>query len=291
LKDNDLKRTPDVRSKSAQRTKLEYITLREAGAMVMNPDNPEAAYLELDEAVVKTARIFFVSRRTSRICAVLALASAAISAFTGAAHGATTLTIGFAIMSAASAIFAGLTHEVTLRKTFIGGLVVPRQPEPVSDLMNRLARGEFTAHWGEHNQVMVNIEDIRTVVGDRKREALSPVQAVQGANAAQDTIRDLSLDISLSEMDHGAQTVEPATIEELNQAPGSAHMRINAAYAFIFGDGDPLEGAALLRQFERRSNAIIRQPDSQYVLVGDVRKFLKDKQIPGVETSAWDGTR
>ena len=259
--------------------------------MVMNPDNPEAAYLELDEAVVKTARIFFVSRRTSRICAVLALASAAISAFTGAAHGATTLTIGFAIMSAASAIFAGLTHEVTLRKTFIGGLVVPRQPEPVSDLMNRLARGEFTAHWGEDSQVMVNIEDIYTAIEDRKRDALSPVEALRSTTAAQGKIRDLSLDIPVGAMEHGAETVEPATIEELNQAPGSAHMRISAAYAFILGDGDPVEGAALLRQLERRSNAIIRQPDSQYVLVGDVRRFLKDKQVPGVETSAWDGTR
>ena len=270
-----------------------FITLREAAAMVMSPENPDAAYPELDAATERTARVFVLSQTTSRVLTATALALIALAVLLGVSQGIAETPATLLAAIATTIVLAVLSHPLALRKTLIGKLLLPPEPEPVRDLFNRLARGEFTSHWGDDSHAVVDIADIRTVIADRREDAkLSPDQAERQAKAANRKIRDLSVAIPAQPMQiPDNQIVEPANLDELNAAPSGAYLKINSAMAFIAGGGDPGTGAALLRSLERQSNAIIRQPGSQYMTVGDLRAFLKENEVPGVKPSPWDGTR
>jgi hypothetical protein len=265
-----------------------YITLREAGAMLINPANPAAAYAELEAAVERTFQVFVKARRISYAAGTIALLSAARCAY----YLVGTRAVPFSALSATLFSLALLTfvgfHPFTIRKTVIGRFLVPPEPEPISDLLDRLGRGEFEAHFDGDNQIIVDIADIRTVLADRAADAASPIPRQQHKEPRLTKPRDLALKLKADSMPQGAERVEPTNIDALNACPPGAYIRFNDAYAFILGDGDPHEGAALLRRFERQSNSIIRQPGDQYMKVGKLRAFLKQNGYKDVKGSPWD---
>jgi hypothetical protein len=265
-----------------------YISLREAGAILINPANPAAAYAELESAVARTFQVFVKARRISYAAGTIALLSAARCAYyLVGARAVPFSALSAALFALALLIFVGF-HPITIRKTLIGRFLVPPAPEPISDLLDRLGRGEFEAHFDDDNQIMVDIADIRTVLADRDADAASPIPRQQYKARRRTKPRDLAIKLKADPMPQGAERVEPANIDALNACPAGAYIRFNDAYAFILGDGDPHEGAALLRRFERQSNSIIRQPGDQYMKVGKLRAFLKKNGYKGVKGSPWD---
>jgi hypothetical protein len=278
-------------NRSRKRTsKPHFISLRAACAMVMNPENPDAAYAEMDASVNRMARIFQMSWHTSLITLFLSILSAAAAAYYCYAGGKVPLFV--IAVGALFLILAILSHPLTLNKTVIGKLILPKEPEAMRDLLNRLARGEFAAHMGDDNHAMVNIEDVRTVIADRRADRLLPTEIARRQSiAANRRIKDISRKLPLEPMRSDAELVDPETIDELNKCASGAMLKLNTAYAIILGHGDATKGAALLRQLERQSNTVIRQPGSQYIQVGGFRAFLKEQRIPGVITAPWDGMR
>ena len=274
--------------KPAKRHKT--ITLREAAAMVMNPDNPQASYPELDRSVERTAQVFRVASLISRLAGAAAVVIAAGYALYASATHSTPVPVLAATLIALGVLAFAVFHPLTLRKTFVGAWLLPPEPEPVRDLFDRLARGEFAAKWSEGANPTVSLADVKTVIADRKADAASPRSRRPAKPPGRTKIRNLQMDLKLQAPLPDADFVEPASLEELNACRGHSLVKINTAYSFILGGGDPQEGAALLRRLERESNSIIRQPDSQYVKVGDLRGFLKKQGYAGVGGSPWDGS-
>lgn len=277
-----------TRNGSRKRTpKPRFITLREAGAMVMNLENPKAAYAEMDASVNRFTRIVYVSRNISRIALMFSILSAAMAAYFWYVQG--TVPVWVPVIGAFSLILAIFLHPLSLDKSVVGTLLLPKEPEPIRDLLNRLARGEFAAHVGDDNHAMVDIEDVRTVIADRRADRLLPIEIVQRqCIAANRKIKDVSSKVPIEPMRPGSELVDPQTVDELNKCASGAMLKVNTAYAIILGGGDASEGATLLRQLERRPNAVIRQPDTHYMPVGRLRAFAKKEGIPGVIASPWD---
>jgi len=265
-----------------------YITLREAGAMVMNPDNPTASYVEMDRVTGKVARIFLVTQRISYGAAAMAILIAAIYAVSYLI-AATPLSPKYAaVFGGVFLCIAVLAHPLTISKTFIGALLIPKGPDGVEDLLDRLGRGEFSAHWGDDGHPMVDIADVRRVIADRKADAaLPPSQRCPRPIRGRRPI-DRSLKLKPDPMPDGREIVDPPTLADLNAAPSGAFLKMNTAYAFIIGGGDRTKGEAELRRMERQSNSIIRQPDTHYMEVTSLRAFLKERGYEGIGGSPRD---
>jgi hypothetical protein len=265
-----------------------YITLREAGAMLINPANPAAAYAELEAAVDRTLQAFHKTRAISYIAGITALVAVA----TSATFLILTRHLPYPGVQAGVLGLAALTsvafHPLTVAKTFIGGIIIPPEPEPVRDLLARLGRGEFAAHYGDDNEILVDVEDIKTVIADRAADVALPGSKARTTAPRRTKPRDFSGKLNPDPMPAEAEIVDPDTIAQLNECASGAYIKINDAYGFIIGNGDRHKGAAELRRLERQSNSVIRQPGDQYMKVGRLRAFLKEKGQEDIKGSPWD---
>lgn len=268
--------------------KPRYITLREAGAMVMNPDNPQLSYAEIDQVTNQVAHIYLATRRISYGAAAIAVTIAVMYAASLLIVASPPALKYAAVLGSVFLCIALLTHPITISKTFVGALLVPKGPEGVEDLMDRLARGELSAHWGDDGHPMVDIADIRLVIADRQAEAALPPSQRPPRPTRHGGPIDRSLKLEPDPMPDSGEIVDPATLDDLNAAPASAFLRMNTAYAFILGGGDRTKGEAELRRMERQSHSIIRQPDTHYMEVTSLRAFLKEQGYEGVGGSPWD---
>lgn len=279
-----------MKNRHRKRPKPHYITLREAGAMVMNPDNPHLSYAEIDQITDHVARIYRITRRISYGAAAMALAIVVIYAASLLIAASPPAPKYPAVVGGVFLFVALLTHPIAISQTFIGALLIPKGPDAVDDLLDRLGRGEFSTHWGEDGHPMVDIADIRRVIADRQAEAAlppsqQPPRPIRGRRPI-----DRSLKLKPDPMPDGVEIVDPATLADLNAAPSGAFLKMNTGYAFIVGGGDRSKGETELRRLERQSNSIIRQPDSHYMRVTSLRAFLKEHGYEGVGGSPWDRT-
>lgn len=256
--------------------------------MVMNPDNPEASYAEIDRVTDQVARINLVTQRISYGAAAMAVAIAVIYAASLLIAVSPPAPKYAAVLSGVFLCIALMTHPTTVSKTFVGALIIPKGPDGIEDLLDRLGRGEFSSHWGDDGHPMVDIADIRLVIADRKAEAALPPSQRPPRPIRRGRPVDRSLKLKPDPMPEAREIVDPATLAELNAAPASAFMRMNTAYAFILGGGDRVKGEAELRRMERQSNSIIRQPDTHYMAVTSLRAFLKEQGYEGAGGSPWD---
>ena len=271
-----------MKTKKSQTGKTnELITLRDAAALIMNPDNPEASYGEIDRQVDETAKWIMRYYRTSYGAAgmvvVIALMSVVYYAFWD-----NEINWHYSVFSMGiAAVISLFFFPPIIGRAFYGRWIVPKPNPQMKDLMNRLARGEFDAKWGDDNTIMVNINDINAVIEEQK----DPYYQYVSRRPA----RSMAMNLKLKNMPVDANCVDPKSLEELASCASGDYVSINTIYAFILGNGDRIEGEKLLRKYEREGDMIIRQPNSQCIQVGSARKQLKGQGILSAGGSPWDG--
>jgi hypothetical protein len=126
-----------------------YIRLRDAAALYLEPDNPDAGLRLIDAHVARLARRV----RTVRIAVAIGVASLALAVFALSYRpGKDAIMVGFALACLALVMRTGIEHAIFnpswpwhARLAFLW----PREPDKLRAFMDLLASGEITAYCRE----------------------------------------------------------------------------------------------------------------------------------------------